>query len=173
MKKFNRQAVQLTKTILLFLAEMGEMAPELFETRRDYLRRLGGYPRQIITKQQIDRSLRQLRRQRLIRKKENREKIVYEITDLGRAKNLKWNYKRKPKVQRLDGLSTIVIFDIPESKKKSRDFIRRFLKDNDFTQLQESVFISRFNLLDEFKDLTRELGITEHVTVMEGRIPHK
>ena len=124
----------------------------------------------VITLKQINRSLSELEKQRLIRKRQYRQKLIYEVTDLGKAKSLKWHYKRHNKKVRNDGLSTIVIFDIPESKKKSRDFLRRFLVQNEFHQLQESIYISGCYLLKEFNKLLNELKVTEHVTVLEGRV---
>lgn len=167
------KAFNLTRELLAFLAYTADKLPNAFETSRDYLKRLRGYPARQITLAQINKALWELKQRRLIRKKQNRDKLIYEITDLGRAKHLKWVYRTKPKKVRKDGLATIVIFDIPESKKKSRDYLRRFLQDNNFTPLQESVFIGRFWLLEEFKELLDELRIAEHVTFLEGRVPHR
>lgn len=104
--------------------------------------------------------------------KKYREQIKYELTDLGKARALVWTYKKKTKTARTDGLATIVIFDIPEEKRKARNFLRRFLKENNFTQLQKSVFIGRFKLLAEFKQILHELDVEFNVSVLEGRVLH-
>ena len=162
----------LTKDLLVRMVEMpGEFADIFLDPRRSYRSRL--YPKSEVTLKQINRSLLELERQRLIRKKQNRQKLVYEVTDLGKAKSLKWRYKQKVKQVRRDGMSTIVIFDIPEAIRKARNFLRRFLHENNFTPLQESVFIGRFYLLKEFNVLLDELRIKEYVDVLEGRIPHR
>src|SRR3989338_9830808 len=115
-----KQVFNLTKELLVRLMEMsGEFMDIFLEARKGYLSQF--YPRRQITLKQINRSLQELEKQRLIRKKKIRQKIIYEITDLGKAKSLKWRYKRKAKAARSDGLSTIVIFDIPETKRKARN----------------------------------------------------
>lgn len=171
-KAVKKRMVSLTKAVLARLIEMpGEFADIFLEVRKGYFSQF--YPERQITLKQINRSLRELEKQRLIRKKQNREKMVYEVTNLGKAKAFTWQYKLQAKQARHDGLATIVIFDIPEPKRKARNFLRRFLRDNDFTQFQESVYIGRFYLLKEFDELLDELRIREYVSVLEGRIPHR
>lgn len=169
--KIRNQVFQLTKQLLVLLAESPGVLLDIFIKSDPNLRKI--FFDKEITRRQLNRSLRDLEKQRLVRKKRSRGKIIYEVTDLGRARILKWNYKRKKKKERRDGSSTIVIFDIPETKKKSRDFLRRFLKENDFTQLQKSVFIGRFYLLDEFYTLLKEVRIEDHVSVLEGRVLYR
>jgi len=74
------------------------------------------------------------------------------------------------KISRSDGLSTIVMFDIPEEKHKARDNFRRFLLKNGYTQVQKSVFISPFKIFDEMMVFIRELGIVDNVTFISGMI---
>ncbi|MDP4001219.1 MAG: hypothetical protein Q8P83_03185 [bacterium] len=166
--KIKKKNLQLTRGILTLLAKSPEALFDIFIRSDPYYKVI--FFGKETTRRQLGRAARDLEKRRLISKRTNRQAIIYEITDLGRAKNLKWNYKRKPKKQRQDGFSTIIIFDIPEQKKKSRDFLRRFLKDNDFVQLQESVYIGRFWLIKDFYELLEELRIKEYVSVLEGRI---
>ncbi|MBI2607527.1 MAG: hypothetical protein HYW51_01755 [Candidatus Doudnabacteria bacterium] len=169
-RKIKKKSLQLTKQILVTLATAPKALFDIFIDSSPYTRRL--FADREITRSQLQRAIQDLKRQRLIKMREYKQKLIYELTDLGRAQMLRWNYKFRPKQERRDGLGTIVIFDIPETKRQARDFLRRFLKENQFTQLQKSVFIGRFWLLAEFYDLLTELRIVEHVSVLEGRIPH-
>ncbi len=61
----------------------------------------------------------------------------------------------------------LVIFDIPESQKRKRAWLRRALKSMSFTMLQRSVWIGRGALPDAFLvDLAR-LEIVEFVEIFE------
>jgi len=179
MKQATKRAIKqrtfnLTKEILVWLLTIpGGLAHAFLDYPQSYLgRHYSERQKGQITLRQINRSLRELEKQRLIRKKQYRQRLGYEVTDLGKAKSLKWRYKQQTRQARRDGLSTIVIFDIPEVKRRARNFLRRFLRNNDFMQLQKSVFIGRFYLLKEFDDLLDELNIKGHVSVLEGRAPH-
>lgn len=169
-RKIKKKVFELTKDILLLLLETPGELIDIFTEYPHYVSK--HYPRNHITLKQIQRSLLDLKKQRLIQMKKYREQIKYELTDLGKAKGLKLLYKRRPKTVRTDGLSTIVIFDIPEEKKRARDFLRRFLKENGFTQLQKSVFIGRFKLFNDFRQILAELNINANVSILEGRVLH-
>jgi hypothetical protein len=69
---------------------------------------------------------------------------------------------RVPGYTVLPGLTALlVIFDIPESQKRKRVWLRRALKSMSFTMLQRSVWIGRGTLPDVFlADLSRhEIGV--------------
>jgi CRISPR-associated endonuclease Cas2 len=66
--------------------------------------------------------------------------------------------------------ATILMFDIPEEKRTYRNFLRRLLKQIDFTMIQKSVFIASYILPKEFYDLLRELDLLRFVKVIEGSI---
>lgn len=53
-----------------------------------------------------------------------------------------------PRIPEKDGISRLVIFDIPERERKKRDQLREKLASYDFEQLQKSVWIG-FNPLPE------------------------
>lgn len=92
----------------------------------------------------------------------------YSLTTTGRE----LLHKKINKVRRSDGLSTIVIFDIPEDKSKQRTLFRRYLQQNDFILLQKSVFISPNQIQPELKEVIKELKLDNFVTVIDGRIRH-
>ena len=65
------------------------------------------------------------------------------------------------------------MFDIQESKRNFRDFLRRLLLKNGFIMLQKSVFVTPNVLPQEFYDLLRELDLLSFVMVIEGHLRFK
>ena len=76
--------------------------------------------------------LRKFKKQGLL-KPQNRKKYpnTLILTDKGRE----LIKKSKAAVKRTDGLSTIVLFDIPEEKRKARDTLRRYLIRSGYTTI--------------------------------------
>ena len=73
----------------------------------------------------------------------------YRATLKGKAKIFRFFKKDK----KWDGKWRIVIFDIPEEKKKMRNFFRKKLYELGFRILQESVWISPQNIADKIEYL--------------------
>jgi DNA-binding transcriptional regulator PaaX len=164
-KIIKRKAYEITEEILLTLKDLSQVIPHPFESKSEHIQRLRRYSRG-----QITRGLGDLANQGLIKKIKRERKTYYGITDLGRARALKYQYATMPKKAKSNGFSTLVIFDIPEEKKKARGFLRRFLIQNGFTMLQRSVFIGRWEIEKEFKDILKELKIDSNVSIIEGRV---
>ena len=70
-----------------------------------------------------------------------------------------------------DGKVRIVIWDIPESKRRVRDLLRRRLKEWGFKAWQRSVWVSKKNVTTQLKNLINELGIEKWVAVIESDDP--
>ena len=81
----------------------------------------------------------------------NRKKL----TESENQKPIKW-----------DGNWRVVIFDIPESKRASRDALRRYLRQNNFVKLQNSVFVSTFADFDQLNELRYEYEIEKYVNFL-------
>ena len=62
-----------------------------------------------------------------------------------------------------DKLWRIVIFDIPEKKKRARDALRRKLKELGFLELQKSVFIFPYECKDEIEFIVEVFEIRRYV----------
>ena len=62
-----------------------------------------------------------------------------------------------------DGKWRIVIFDIPESKKKIRDYFHKKLKDLNFFPLQKSIMAYPFECKNEINSICVYLKIQKHV----------
>lgn len=115
------------------------------------------------------RKLQKFERHGLIKRTKTSQGYVYRLTQ--RAKRLRRNPAHKD--NREDGLSTIIMFDIPEEKHQARDNIRRYLIRNGYTQIQKSVFISPFKISSELKDFSQELGIKSNMIFISGSIDHR
>lgn len=68
-----------------------------------------------------------------------------------------------------DGYWKMVVFDIPETKRKQRDTLRSLLKRKKFIGIQGSVFISPFADFEELAFLRRELGIEKYVSFFSAK----
>jgi phenylacetic acid degradation operon negative regulatory protein len=77
-----------------------------------------------------------------------------------RLKNLFPKYFGKKK---WDGNWYLVIYDIPETKKRLREILRENLKRLGFGQLQASVWISPFNFLGEVEEIIKNYNLSSYV----------
>jgi len=55
----------------------------------------------------------------------------------------------------------IVIYDIPEEKKKERDWFRRSLKKFNFIMIQRSVWVGPSPLPNDFLDYVKSIGLKD------------
>ena len=62
----------------------------------------------------------------------------------------------------------IVIFDIPEKKKKAREALRKKLKELGFKELQKSVFVYPFECEDEIDFITEVFQIRPYVRFIKA-----
>ena len=73
----------------------------------------------------------------------------YHLTNSGRelAERLLRETIKLPSPQKWDGQWRLLCFDIPETKRRERAFLRNFLYRNGFRKYQESVWITPYNIL--------------------------
>lgn len=89
---------------------------------------------------------------------------VVRISDKGKTQILKYQLgELKPKSGKWDGKWRLVFFDVVESEKRKRDLLRRYLVKLGMERMQESVFISPFDVVDEVKYLREVLEIPQGV----------
>jgi len=109
---------------------------------------------QMETLDKIDRqvfynTLRRLKNEGYLQEVEEAGRKKFKVTLKGRVKLFKYlRHKRK-----WDGKWRIVIFDIPERKKKMRDFFREKLEELGYRKLQESVWICPYNIADKTEEV--------------------
>lgn len=62
----------------------------------------------------------------------------------------------------------IVVFDIEETSKRIRERLRNKLKELGFGMLQKSVFISPYNIAQDFLEFLENLGLTDFAYIIEA-----
>jgi len=101
---------------------------------------------------------------KLIRKDYNN---IIGLTELGRRSALfafiEAEARFHKKEQKWDGGWRIVFFDIPEHKRKYRDYLRKILKLIGFNEFQKSIWIYPYPVPAFLKDLVFEYNIKPHV----------
>lgn len=115
----------------------------------------------------VGRIIKRLQRQEMISVREKGEQTTIEITEKGRRRLLEYDFENiDRKAKKRDGKWRLIIFDIPEYKKKNRDAFRRKLLQIDCIRLQDSVFASAFPCKNEVDFLSHYLEITNFVTLL-------
>src|SRR3989344_810045 len=95
----------------------------------------------------------------------NQTKIL--ITEKGKQRLLQYDYENLLiKSKKLDGKWRVVVFDIPENRKRNRDAFRRKLTQLGFIRLQDSVFATPYNCKNEVDFLCHYLLISDFVTLL-------
>ncbi len=114
-------------------------------------------------------SLYRLEQKGLIRKTKNLSpQSVYIITDKGR----KLINRPSAKIQRSDGFSTLIAFDIPEQKRSQRRILRRYLLKNGYTTIQKSLLASPHQITKDLLELIDELKIKPNVKTISGKFDY-
>lgn len=115
----------------------------------------------------LGRIIKRLEKQEMISIKEEGNKISIEITEKGKRRLLEYDFENiKLKSKKRDGKWRIIIFDIPEDKKRNRDAFRRKLIQLDCIRLQDSVFVSAYPCKNEIDFLSNYLEISDFVTLL-------
>ena len=116
--------------------------------------------------QRYQRMWRGLARRKLVEIKEDDEGTIVEITEEGVRRALKYKISQMKikKPASWDGQWRIVIFDVPEQKKRARDVFRQYLLQLDFYMLNRSVFVHPYPCFDEVEFLRQITGVGGEVT---------
>ena len=109
--------------------------------------------------------LKKFRKQGLLRQN---KKGLYRLTTKAISKIKDFKNKKSP-LKKPGDLWTVIIFDIPENYHDKRNTLRRYLIRNNYTQVQKSVLISKFEISKEIITLTKNLKISQYVTFFEGK----
>jgi len=107
----------------------------------------------------------ELKRRGYIKTKLEKDKKAVILTPKGFEKILKINLKQSNKKKRSDGKWQMIIWDIPESYKKTRNRFRTALKLLGFQPLQKSVWICPYNVLKETEKLIKFYQIEFYIKI--------
>ena len=112
-----------------------------------------------------------LRRQGYLQIENNKKnQSFFHLTPKGKLQILKYLHLEKLQGKKWDGRWRIIIFDIPESLKKWREYLRNHLKNLGFRALQESVYITPYPVTGELDEILNEWGMRKYfryITVLE------
>ncbi len=114
----------------------------------------------------IWRNFNNLKKQRALEFVEEKDGyLVYRPTEKGKEKikQLILDEMALTKPGKWDGKWSLVIFDIPETKKKTRDALRSKLQDLGFYQCQKSAWIHPFPCMEEIEFLKEQLNVKPFV----------
>ena len=152
----------------LLLLLMGGLTLSLSRNPRQYFRTLKaigkGYAE--IERQALKNAITDLYKSKILEQKENtdgsltivltengkRKALTYQIDEMKIKKAPKWDKKWK-----------IVLFDIPEKKKKIREAFRHHLKNLNFFEYQKSVFVQPYDCKNEIEYIIEFYNIRKYV----------
>ncbi|KKU37676.1 MAG: hypothetical protein UX99_C0022G0007 [Candidatus Amesbacteria bacterium GW2011_GWB1_47_26] len=105
-----------------------------------------------------------LERRGLVEKISTSEGIIVKITDQGKKQTLKYDLLKlsSPK-SAWDGQWRLVFFDIAEIDRKKRDSLRMYLRNLGMELMQESVFVSPYDIFDQVSYLREVLDVPNGV----------
>ncbi|OGZ18254.1 MAG: CRISPR-associated endonuclease Cas2 [Candidatus Nealsonbacteria bacterium RBG_13_37_56] len=118
-----------------------------------------------INKENLRQQIKELYRSKVIKRKENPDgSYTIILTEKGRLKVLTY-YFEKIKIEggKWDGKWRLVIFDIPEKKRRGRDALRDKIREVGFYELQKSVFVFPYECKDEIDFIIEFFDLRKYV----------
>jgi phenylacetic acid degradation operon negative regulatory protein len=95
--------------------------------------------------------------------------VYLQLTSKGKKKLIRRFSLLNMQKKKWDKKWRIVIFDIAEVDKRIRDKLRQKLKELGFGMLQQSVWITPYNMIVDFREFIKSQGLGENVFVLETR----
>ncbi len=171
--KLKNKAKRIIKAIKKTLADEILYTINSHESYGEFAKRFWGVPhhKKNFSKAQVYQAVHRMKKRGWLEEKKIQDRVYYRLTSEGkmRQKLLKLRISMKQKAN----YSTVVIFDVPESKSAFRQFLRRLLLQNGFIALQKSAFVTGNILTEEFFDILRLMKLLEYMTFIRGKIVHK
>lgn len=96
-----------------------------------------------------------LKRRGYIRARQFRGKKIICLTNQGKKEILKYKIRLKGEGLKWNGKWHAICWDVPETFKKNRDYLRRQLRWLGFKELQKSIWIFPFDVKKEVKEIFR------------------
>lgn len=172
-KQLTEEKEDITKEILLGILKTGAVlglaifAPGVLRVFKDYGR--DEYWREYYPSS-IEKVTKRLYRRGYVEVVYEKGKPAVKITDKGKVEILRYDLEKLQinKPPKWDGKWRLVIFDIPEKYRNSRDLIRSKLKQLGFYQFQKSVFIYPYPCEKEIKFLREVLGVPHAIKLIKA-----
>lgn len=169
MKKIVRRDVKQKILLLLFTGVVLGFS----RSPKNYFKILKSIPMawKEINKSRLYSAVKEFYNERLIDYKEDNNgnvKIILTKEGQKRALKFKLDEMEIKKPVQWDKKWRIVIFDIPEKKKKAREALRKKLKELGFQELQKSVFVHPFECEDEIDFIIEIFQIRPYVRLIKA-----
>ncbi len=87
------------------------------------------------------------------------------LTKKGISKALKASFKIGGRVKRKDGKWIMLIFDMPEKYRKSRDLLRSILHNLGYKMFQQSVWITSYDVSEKTEKLMQLYSLDKYVKI--------
>ena len=91
----------------------------------------------------------------------------YLLTPKGEGKVLKIKTRDMEKKKNPKDEWLMIIFDIPERRRKDRNTLRGFLHTLGFQKIQQSVWVSPYEVYDELKAIVNNFNLKQYVKVLK------
>ncbi len=149
--KLQRLGPNQQKVLLLLFGGVGLMLSQSIKTQFRVIKEVSKEWKNI-NNLSLRRAITTLYKSKLILEKENPDgTTTMFLTEKGKEKAITFNIETikimSPK--RWDKKWRLVVFDIPEKKRKARDALREVLKKMEFYEYQKSIFIHPYHCRDE------------------------
>lgn len=118
-----------------------------------------------MSKKQISNLIGYLKRKNYIKSKNLENKKALIITKNGIDRALKVSFMDEEKKKRKDGRWTMLIFDVPERHRKSRNLLRNILKNLGYKMFQQSVWISPYDTSIRTEKLLQLYSLDNYVKI--------
>ena len=116
------------------------------------------------TRKQLRTAVYELKRQKLIEKKNYEDSILVSLSEKGMLRAISYKFRRlNDKKENWDGKWRMVAFDIPNSYEKGRKALNYRLKTGGFYELQESVFLYPYDCQKEISAFIKLFKLEKYV----------
>ncbi len=158
-----------------FLEKAGDIADVILVPRTEYqlVRRLTQRQNTVFEKYRKDKNksrfhrlIYRLKKNNFIKVKNLKNNKAIMITKKGINKALKVRFKMEDKKQfekRKDGKWVMIIFDIPQKHKKSRDLLRSILQSLGYKMFQQSVWVTPYNVSKKTEELLQFYSLDSYI----------
>ena len=124
--------------------------------------------RKLRNKQQFNKLIYNLKRNNYIKIKSLKGKQAIVLTGRGVDKALKARFKiegLQDRKKRKDGKWIMIIFDVPEKYKKSRELLRSVLQNLGYKMFQKSAWITPYDVSEKTEELLQFYNLEKYVKV--------
>lgn len=147
---------------------MGGLALSFSRNPRQYFRTLKAIGKDYteIKQQALKNAIIALYKSKMIEQRENNDgSLTIVLTENGRKKALTYQIDEMKikEPQKWDKKWRIVLFDIPEKKKKTRETLRHYLNNLNFFEYQKSVFVHPYDCKNEIEYIIEFYDIRKYV----------